>query len=70
MSWWYMLDIKHLPLISFASIFSHSTFNTDFLIVSSAMQKLLSFISSHLFIFAFIFFALGDRSKEILLKFM
>ena len=32
--------------------------------VSFAVQKLLSLIRSHLFIFAFISFALGDRSKK------
>ena len=35
-----------------------------------AVQKLLSLIGSHLFIFAFISFALGVRSKIILLQFM
>ena len=30
-----------------------------------AVQKLLSLIRSHLFTFAFISFALGDRSKNI-----
>ena len=33
------------------------------------MQKLVNLIRSHLFIFAFIFFAVGDRSKKILLQF-
>ena len=32
-----------------------------------AMQELFSLIKSHLFIFAFISFALGDRSKKILI---
>ena len=32
--------------------------------VSFAGQKLLNLIRSHLFIFAFISFALGDRSKK------
>ena len=32
--------------------------------VSFVVQKLLSLIRSHLFIFAFIFFVLGDRSKK------
>ena len=36
----------------------------------SAVQKLLSLIRSHLFIFAFISFALGDRSQKLLLQFM
>ena len=39
-------------------------------IVYFAVQKLLSLIGFHLFIFAFILFALGDRAKEILLQFM
>ena len=38
--------------------------------VSFVVQKLLSLIRSHLFIFAFISFALGDRSKKILLPFI
>ena len=32
--------------------------------VSFAVQKLLRFIRSHLFIFPFVSFALGDRSKK------
>ena len=36
--------------------------------VSFAVQKLLSLIRPHLFIFACIFFALGDRYKKILLQ--
>ena len=38
--------------------------------VSFAVQKLLSLIRSHLFIFAFISFALRDCSKKISLRFM
>ena len=38
--------------------------------VSFAVQNLLSLIRSHLFIFAFISFAWGDRFKNILLQFM
>ena len=38
--------------------------------VSFAVQKLLSLIRSHLFIFVFISITLGDRSKMILLQFM
>ena len=34
------------------------------------MQKLLSFIRSHLFIFVFIFLTLGGGSKKFLLRFM
>ena len=35
--------------------------------VSFAVQKLLSLIESHLFIFVFIFMTLGGGSKELLL---
>ena len=38
--------------------------------VSFAVQKLLSLIRFHLFIFAFISIALGDRSKKTLVRFM
>ena len=38
--------------------------------VSFAMQKLLSLIRSHLFIFVFILMTLGGRSKKILLRLM
>ena len=38
--------------------------------VSFAVQKLLSFIKSHLFIFVFISITLGGRSEKILLWFM
>ena len=38
--------------------------------VSFAVQKLLSLIRSHLFIFVFICITLGSRSKNILLWFM
>ena len=56
---------------SFANIFSHSEGCLFVLfIVSFTVQKLLSFIRSHLFIFVFISFAVGDWSKKILLRFM
>ena len=38
--------------------------------ISFAVQKLLSLIRSHLFIFVFIFIILGGGSKKILLRFM
>ena len=54
----------------FANIFSHST-SCIFIssMVSFAVQKLLSLIRFHLFVFAFISFALGDWSRKILLQF-
>ena len=56
---------------SFANIFSHSEDCLFFLfMVSFAVQKLLSFIRSHLFIFVFISISLGSGSKRILLWFM
>ena len=62
-----MLDINHLLVISVANIFSHSV---GCLLISSmvffAVQKLLSLIRSHLFIFAFISFR-GRSHKTTLL---
>ena len=51
----YILDINPLSVISFAIIFSHSEgcLFTLF-VVSFAVQKFLSSIRSHLFIFVFI----------------
>ena len=60
-----------LLVISFANIFSHSVCCLFLLLtVSFAVQELLHLIGSHLFIFGFISFALGDESKKILLQFM
>ena len=64
----YILDINPLVDILFANVFSYSV---DYLfllmMVSFAVQKLLSLIRPHLFVFAFVSFALGDISKKILL---
>ena len=65
MSCLYILDINSLSVISFANIFSLSLICLFVLLmVSFAVQKLLSLMKSHLFIFAFVSFALGDRSKK------
>ena len=57
----YILEINPLSVDSFANIFSHSEGCIFVLfMVSFAVQKLLSLIRSHLFIFAFIFIVLGD----------
>ena len=51
----YIFEISCLLVASFAIIFSHSEGCLfTLLIVSSVVQKLLSLIRSHLFIFAFI----------------
>ena len=38
--------------------------------ISFAVQKLINLIRSHVFIFAFIYFALGNWPKKTLLQFM
>ena len=64
----YVLEITLLSVASLANIFSHSEGCLFVLfMVSLAVQKLLSFIKSHLFIFVFISISLGGGSKRILL---
>ena len=59
------LDINLLLVISFTNIFSHSAyFLFIVLMVSFTVQKLLSLMRSHLFIFAFVSFTLGVNSKK------
>ena len=63
MSCSYIFEINSLLVSSFATIFSHSEGHLFILlIVSFIVQKLLSLIRSHLFIFAFISIALGGGS--------
>ena len=65
MSCSYVLEINPLSIDSFANIFSHSEGCLFILfIVSFAVQKLLSLIRSHLFIFVFISITLGGGSKR------
>ena len=63
MSCLYVLEINPLSVVSFAIIFAHfeGCFFT-LLIVSFAVQKLLSLIRSHLLIFVFISVTLGGGS--------
>ena len=64
----YIFEINPLSVSSFAIIFSQSEgclFTV--LIVSFVVQKLLSLIRSHLFIFAFIPI-MGQRSKQTFLQ--
>ena len=68
MSYVYILEINPLSVTSFANTFSQSVGCLFVLFMGSfAVQKLLSFIRSHLFIFVFIFITLGGGSKKILL---
>ena len=63
----YILEMDPLSVDPFANIFSHPEGCLFILFtVSFAVQKLLSFIRSHLFIFVFIFITLGGGSKRIL----
>ena len=60
-----ILEINHLSVASFANIFSHSGGSVFILfMVSFSVQKLLSLIRYHLFIFASISVILGDRVKK------
>ena len=68
MSCLYILEINPLSVASFANIFSHSEGCLFILfMVSFAVQKLLSFLRSHLFLFYFISITLGGGSKRIFL---
>ena len=59
----YIFEINSLSVASFVIIFSHSEGCLfTLLIVSFVVQKLLSLIRSHLFIFAFISIMLGGGS--------
>ena len=54
-----------MSVASFANIFSHSEGCLFILfMVSFAVQKLLSFLRSHLFIFVFISISLGGGPKK------
>ena len=71
MSCLYVLEMDALSVVSFAVIFSHSEFCFfTWFIVFYAVQKLLSLIRSHLFIFVFISIILGGGLWRILLWFM
>ena len=68
MSCLYILEVNPLSIVSFAVIFSQSEGCLfTLLIVSFAVQKLLSLIRSHLFTFVFISITLGSGSSRILL---
>ena len=69
MRYLYILKINPLLVASFAKVFSHSV-GCHFFMVSFAVDKILSLIRSNLFIFVFVFIALGGGAKKILLRFM
>ena len=63
MNFLYILEINPLSIVSFAVIFSHSGGCLfTLLILSCAVQKLLSLIRSHLFTFVVISITLGSGS--------
>ena len=71
MSCSYVLEIKPLSVASFATIFCHSMDCLfPFLMASFAMQKLVSLIRSHLFIFVFISIALKNCHEKTFVWFI
>ena len=70
-SFLYILEVNPLSVVLFANIFSHSVCCLFLLFMDSfALKKLLSLISSHLFIFTSFSTTLRGRSKKIFLWFM
>ena len=68
MSYLHISEINLLLVAFFANIFSHFGGCLFILfVVSFAVQKILSLIRLHLFIFVVIFITLGGGSKKILL---
>ena len=66
MNYLYILEINPLSFTWLVNIFSHSIGDLLILLkVSFAVQKLLSFIRSHIFIFTFASISLGEDSKNI-----
>ena len=65
----YFFEIISLSVTSFSIIFSHSEGCLfTLLIVSFIVQRLLSLIRSHLFIFAFISITLGGGSEDLAVR--
>ena len=65
----YILDIKPLPEVSLANMFSHIVGSLFILMLfSSAVQKLFDLMKSHLFILSVLSLALGDILAKILLR--
>ena len=71
MSFLYILEIKPLLVTLFANTFSQFTGCVFILfVVSFAVQKLISLLRFHLFVFAFISLALGDWPKKTVVLFI
>ena len=71
MSFLYILEIKPLLVTLFANTFSQFTGCVFVLfVVSFAVQKLISLLRFHLFVFAFISLALGDWPKKTVVLFI
>ena len=71
MSYLHILEINPSSIASYANIFSHSGgFLFVFLMVSFAMQKLLSLIRSSICLFLFLFLLLSEVHQKILLWFI
>ena len=71
MSCLFILEIKSLSITSCVNMFSQFIGCIFILfMISFAVQKLISFIRPHLFIFAFIPITLGELPKKTLLQFM
>ena len=60
----YIFEMNPLLVTLFVKIFSYSVGCLCFLMVSFAVQKLVSLIRCPLFIFVFIFFILGNVSQK------
>ena len=70
MSCLYILEVKPLSVALFEPVFSPSVGCLFVLMVSFAVQKLLSLIRSHWFLFVFISIAWGDRPRKTFVRLM
>ena len=67
----YILEMKPLSMALFETIFSHcESCLCVFLLVSCAVQKLVSLTRSHWFIFALLYVALGEGPVNIFMRLM
>ena len=64
----YILEIRPLPEVSLANMFSHTVGSFILMLFSLAVQKLFILMRSHLFILSFMSLALGEVSVRMLLR--